>query len=83
MQTKRKRTVTTSETATILILRRTAANARAGWCVQCESDVMWIAHTALDLFGITTLPANGVIHTNASGICSRSLLKEIGNGEKQ
>ena len=81
MKTKRKRTETISETATLLIVKNTTAADRAGWCGECQADVMWISVAALDLFGITTLPENGAIHMSGSDVCSRSLIKEIKNGE--
>ena len=83
MQTKRKRTETISETATLLFVKTTTAGPRAGWCAHCDADVVWIAHDALDLLGIPHLPENGSIHASGSEICLRSLIKETRNGENK
>ena len=81
MQTKRKRTETVSETATIVIVKKTAPQIRTGRCTQCDSEVLWIAQDALGLFGISPLRDDVAIHTSGRDICSRSLIKEIRSGE--
>jgi hypothetical protein len=83
MQIKRKRTETINETASLFIVKKTTADARNGWCRQCEREVFWITPGELKLFGIATVPENGAIHTNGDEICSRSLIEEIKKGEKQ
>jgi hypothetical protein len=81
MQTTRKRTETVSETATIVIVNKPAADIRTGRCAQCDAEVFWIAQNALGLFGISPLLNDGTIHKSGSDFCSRSLIKEIRSGE--
>ena len=76
MQTKRKRTEIISETATLLIVKKTTSGYSAGWCSECDAEVLWIAPAAFDLFGISNLSGNGVIHKSGAEICSRSLIEE-------
>jgi len=77
MQTKKKRIETTSETTTLLFLKKTANDIQADWCQQCAAEVLWIAPTAIYLLGISELPESGAIHKNGWRICSRSLIEEI------
>ncbi len=81
MRTKRKRTETIEETATLLILKDKTAGEIVGRCDECHAEVMWIAFTALRLFGISTLPENGEVHISGSYVCSRSLMNRISDGE--
>ena len=81
MQTNRKRTETICETATVLFVKKTSTASRAGWCGQCDADVLWIAVAALNLLGISGLTRGGTIHKSGEEICTRSLIREIQNGE--
>lgn len=81
MQTKRKRTETISETATVVFVKNANTGVRTGWCIECGADVLWIAIRALGLFGITGLPVSSTLHPHGDEICSRALIKKIKGGE--
>lgn len=85
MKTKRKRTETISETATVLILKNSNIRTHVEWCESCAAEVVWIApKSAAQLIGLSPrsiyrLLESGAIHfTEASDeepqICSSSLL---------
>ncbi|MEO7672583.1 MAG: hypothetical protein ABIU09_00725 [Pyrinomonadaceae bacterium] len=77
MQVKKKRTETTSESVTLLIISNSASPAREDWCEECRADVFWIKHAALKLFGISCLPDPTAVHTKAGEFCARSLIERI------
>jgi hypothetical protein len=81
METKRKRTETTSETATLLLIEKTAASGRTGRCGDCDARVLWIPAGELHLFGIAKAPESSLLHSSGTDICSRSLINLIRSGE--
>jgi hypothetical protein len=83
MPTKKKRIEIVSETSTLLILKNSNIGARHGWCGQCGAEVIWIAPTAICMFGISDSSEIGAVHTNGDEICSRSLIQQIKKGETQ
>jgi hypothetical protein len=81
-ETTRKRTETTSETQTLMLIEKTTARAGKGPCLICDAEVVWIPKHELELFGIVASREGLSFHTNHGGaICSRSLIRSIKNGE--
>jgi hypothetical protein len=81
METKRKRIETTSETATVLLIEKTAAPGRTGRCGVCDARVLWIPAGELYLFGINEVSQSEILHSSGTDICSRSLINLIRSGE--
>jgi hypothetical protein len=81
METRRKRTETTSETATLVVVEKTWSPGRIGRCGNCDAEVIWIPTTEVHLFGIAVVPESRVLHFSGTDICSRSLINLIRNGE--
>jgi hypothetical protein len=81
METRRKRTKTTSETATVVVIEKTWPSGRIGRCGNCNAQVIWIPTVELHFFGITEVPESSILHSSGTDICSRSLINLIRNGE--
>ena len=71
-----KRTITLTETNTILSLRMTTREMGFEWCSECSAQVVWIeVAAAMEMIGsLSEIPG---VHLRNGRVCSRSLIDQI------
>src|SRR5262245_10930812 len=81
---RKKRTITVSETATLLSLKLKSNEIRRGWCNECTTEVIWLElHTAMEIFAMPRLFEECMVHVSEGRVCSRSLISYLGNLKKE
>ena len=81
---KRKRTITVTETATLLSLRFGSKEMRRDWCAECAADVTWIElPLVIELINFSRFAENCVVHLSDGRVCSRSLTTYLNNPNKE
>jgi hypothetical protein len=79
---RKRRTITVSETATLLSLKLKGNEIRRGWCNECATEVIWLElTTAIEIFAMAS--EKSLVHFSAGRVCSRSLTRYLRDLNKE